>query len=86
MIDAKGYCLLYGGKKDVQFIWFGTLKLYSIKETCLEKKKRVRIETHPLCGKYLLFQPVRQIVLFFYHAQRLALIVRDNAQQISSYF
>ena len=63
----------------------GTLKLYSIKETCL-KKKRVRIVTHPLCGKYLLFQSLKQIVLFFYHAQRLALIVRDNAQQISSYF
>ena len=46
----------------------------------------IRIETHPLCGKYLLFQPVKQVVLFFYHAQRLALIVRDNAQQISSYF
>ena len=41
MIDAKGYCLLYGGKKAVRFIWFGTLKLYSIKETCLKKEEGV---------------------------------------------
>ena len=38
MIDAKGYCLLYGGKKTCGLYGLER-KLYSIKETCLEKRR-----------------------------------------------